>query len=189
MYPLYMIASFNMVLKFRLPLVLLLADVARRVLAGRRVLPRAPHAAAALPRRAAREVSSPWLERRVIAFAHQGGSLRGTVLDAGRDRARARRGRDRDRTRRARDVGPPHRRLPRRDGRSHDEPPRRDLRPHAGRAARDGQRLLVDRRATTVTPGPRRRRSTVERGKAPANRDFGIVDARRGRRTTFPACC
>jgi hypothetical protein len=77
MYPLYMIASFNMVLKFRLPLALLLLDVARRILARRRVLPRAPDATAPLSRRTARQMSSPWLERRVIAFAHQGGSFEG----------------------------------------------------------------------------------------------------------------
>ena len=71
--------------------------------------------------------------------------VRGSVVDAGRDRARPRGRRHRDRTRRARDRRPPHRGLSRRDRRSHDEPSRRDRRAHARRAARDGQRLLVDR--------------------------------------------
>jgi len=119
-------------------------DVDCRILSRRRVLLEYRNAAAALPRRTAGQMSNLWLERRVIAFAHQGGSFEGpssTLAAITRALAEGATGIELERPRHR---GSTPRRLSRRHGRPHDEPSRGDSRPHVGAVARYGQRLLVD---------------------------------------------
>ena len=117
---------------------------------------------------------NPWLERRVVAYAHQGGAWESPSSTLHAIDAALAGGRHGDRARRARHVGPSPRGLPRRDGGPHDRRRGPDLRPDPRRARwrsttrTGGHPARTSRRAST----PRRTRCGAARR---AEHDFGIA--------------